>query len=119
MINKKYLIYFSVFVILVLLFEIFINKAFPEVIELHLDELKNDKEVLYQIGGYDSFEYHYNANDLKSDTLKVIITVYGKKVLKNISFVKDGADWKVYDFQLNYDDLNKTGARYRSGRNDV
>lgn len=108
MINKKYLVYFAVFVILVLLFEIFINKGFPEVIELHLDELRNDKEVLYQIGGYDSFEYHYNENDLKSDTLKVKITVYGKKrkVLKNVSFVKDGADWKVYDSQLIYADLN-------------
>ena len=108
MINKKYVVYFAVFVILVLLFEIFINKGFPEVIELQLDELKNDKEVLNQIGGYDSFEYQFNENDLKSDTLIVKIIVYGKKrrVLKNVSFVKDGDDWKVYDSQLIYADLN-------------
>lgn len=90
------------------MFEIFINYDFPDVIESQLEELKNDKEVLDQIDGYDSFEYHYNENELKSDTLRVKITLYGKesKVLKNASFVKDGEDWKVYDSQLIYTDLN-------------
>lgn len=90
------------------MFEIFINYDFPDVIESQLEELKNDKEVLDQIDGYDSFEYHYNENELKSDTLRVKITLYGKesKVLKNVSFVKDGEDWKVYDSQLIYTDLN-------------
>ena len=108
MINKKFLVFFTVFVILILLFEIFINYDFPDVIESQLEELKNDKEVLDQIGGYDSFEYHYNENELKSDTLRVKITLYVKvrKVLKNASFVKDGDDWKVYDSQLIYTDLN-------------
>jgi hypothetical protein len=104
---KSNLVYVAVFVFLIVVFEVFIGNSYPEIIEVQLEELRNDDSVLREIGGYDSFEYSYNKNKMNSDTLDFTIIVYGtrRKVVKKTTAIKKDEEWMTLESIVDYKDL--------------
>jgi hypothetical protein len=96
---KSNLVYVAVFVFLIVVFEVFIGNSYPEIIEVQLEELRNDDSVLREIGGYDSFE--------NSDTLDFTIIVYGtrRKVVKKTTAIKKDEEWMTLESIVDYKDL--------------
>ena len=86
MTNKKRIFFLGAFLIMVLIFfELYIRHDHPKFFDNIIENSKNDSRLMEQIGGYKSFEYSFNKNDLKKDTLDFEIKLIGNK--KNALFV--------------------------------
>lgn len=79
----------------------YIDYTTPDFLEEIIKESQNNKTLMKRIGGYKSYEYSYNENELKTDTVKFDIIVYGKSgQLKYTGFaVKYENNWEVRQLQ--------------------
>lgn len=70
------------FVLLVLVFEVLRNDDTPDFFMEKINAFKLDSVLMKEIGGYREFEFQYNINELKGDTLNFEIKIFGKN--KNV-----------------------------------
>jgi len=101
--KKKYIIIFIVFVILLLVFEIFIKIDSPAFFDEKINDLKNDSLLMEDIGGYKKYEYSYNENQLENDTLQFQIIIFGKnkKLINQGQAIKNKSnEWEIINDEL-------------------
>lgn len=89
---------FIVFVFFVLIFEVFIKIDSPAFFDEKINDLKNDSLLMESIGGYQKYEYSYNANQLENDTLQFQIIIYGKSkklINKGQAIKNESNEWEI------------------------
>lgn len=95
---KKKSIYIIISVILLLLvFEFLTQSKSPSFLKETVDELQLEKDLMDSIGGFKSYEYSYNKNDLEKDSLDFQIILRGKT--SNLFYegmaVKTNSEWLI------------------------
>lgn len=100
-VKKKILILIIVFLATTLVvFEIITEPSHPKLFDVILEEKKSDNNLMSKIGGFKSYQYRYNKNDLDKDTLEFEIVIIGgteNHVLKLASFRDENGDWQIYE----------------------
>jgi len=96
--RQKHIMIFIVFVFFVLIFEVFIKIDSPAFFDEKINDLKNDSLLMESIGGYQKYEYSYNANQLENDTLQFQIIIYGKSkklINKGQAIKNESNEWEI------------------------
>lgn len=75
---KKYILALISFIVLVFVFEIFTKDGTPDFFMEKINAIKGNRIIMKEIGGYQEFEFKYNVNELKEDTLNFEIIIYGR-----------------------------------------
>ena len=75
---KKILALFIGAVAFALITKLVIRSAEPEFLDVLLKKYKNDSELIDKIGGYRSYEVHYDEYEAKTDSMNFKIVIYGK-----------------------------------------
>jgi len=110
--QKKHFIYLAIFfglcVIGSYVGQYVIESDTPPFILEKLKQLKENKNLMDSIGGFDRYEYSFNKNDFKlGDTVKYSIKINGdNKVLnyKGTQLKTSPTDWKAIDEDLRIED---------------
>ncbi len=79
--KKKYqiLIGLVLFLIGVFSMEYYIQKDHSHFFAETIEQYRNDKSLMVSIGGFKSYSYKFNENQLKEDTLDFRMVIKGKK----------------------------------------
>lgn len=109
--QKRHLIYLGIFfglcVIGSYVGQYLITSNTPPFILEKFNQLKDNKELMDSIGGFDQYEYSYNKNDFKfGDTVMYSIKIYGdSKVLiyKATQLRTTPTDWKAIKEEIKID----------------
>ena len=85
---------YLIITIIVLIF----RSTYPGFFKEEIKNFKENKDLMDRIGGYRTYEYSYNKNDLKTDTLKFKILIIGKngEIICNGIAVKNSQNrWQI------------------------
>jgi len=95
---KKYLPIAVLILIIIIALELFIRHDHPKFFNDTINVLKEDQELMSSIGGFSSFEYKFNKNDLKKDTLPFQIIIKGKEgylLYRGLAIKNQSSKWVV------------------------
>ena len=98
MTKRNWIILGVIALALLLSFELYIRYDHPSFFEEIINEYKNDEKLMISIGGFKSFEYEFNKNELKEDTLNFSITLIGKEkklVCTGKAFKDNRKEWSI------------------------
>ena len=107
MTKKRWFVIGVIVLLLLVLIELYIRHDHPLFFETIIEEHKNDKALMTSIGGYQSFEYHFNKNQLKEDTLDFRITIMGSEgsiFLTGKAVKNKRSDWVVVKKEMTFKD---------------
>lgn len=93
------IVLFLVFIGLVVFFEIFIKFDHPKELDIIKNDYSNDKSIIDSLGQVVGYEYNFNKNDLKKDTLdfKIHLTGRDRNLFINGKLIKLNQNIWIYD----------------------
>jgi hypothetical protein len=105
-VNKRILGIVIIIICILFLFDIYIKKENPRFFEDVIEDHKSNISLMDSIGGFSSYEYKYNKNQLKQDTLDFKLILYGgnKKLISIGKAIKDGKKWRIIKQEINVQD---------------
>ncbi|MEM6816795.1 MAG: hypothetical protein AAF600_20805 [Bacteroidota bacterium] len=77
--SKRNIVLVLIAVVLTLVFfEVITRPDYPELFPTIVEDYKMNSKLMNVLGGYRTYEYFYNKNHLKKDTLKFQIKIIGR-----------------------------------------
>lgn len=99
---KKGLLFFIGFFLIALIaskiMRAYMNSTTPAILNEIVEQSQENETLMNSIGGYQSYEFTYNQNEVKKDTLKFTIKIRGySKTLNYTGYVikSDERNWKL------------------------
>jgi len=80
--------------------DVYIKKSDPSFLIEQVNEYKENETLIKKLGGYKSFEYKYNQNQLEEDTLDFQIVLYGENkslFLIGKAIKENNNSWKIVE----------------------
>lgn len=103
--NKKYyiLIIIVLFLIGVFSMEFFIQRDQPKFFMEKIEEFRQNKVLMVSIGGFKSFMYEFNKNQLEEDTLDFKILIEGREenfLLQGKAKKNEKSEWVIFEKEM-------------------